>query len=555
MTRAVPILAAAVAAALLAGAPVTQASAPALKVVVGAEHDIDGFNTALLCCTDRWASWMGAEEALRGAFTQTPNGQWSKELVSAASASATGVTYTIKANANWYWGGRKIPVTYLDFVYTLKQIDDPNNQIADRSGYANLDPTRYRHDGAKRVTFFWKKSNCTSDFPCGRYGNWQSLFSSLYPSFALRGSDFDTIWTSCICGSDGKPVADGPYYVSGYTKGAGSVLKANPFWAGPRPAIREIDFKVLAGTTGEVQAIQAQQVDVVAPTFGAYLLQVKNTAGFAFSEIPGYAGEHLEFREGSGASNTLLRAPFIREAIALATDRNAIVHAVYGDLTGSVGATNDALYFPGQAGYKPDFGRWNFDPAQALALMAKHCTGGPASLDPATTAIWQCSGLPATFSWSWPAGDAAGAVTEAIAKAELRAIGIQIVDRPLPANVFYGSTGIASGDYDIAEFLETAAGDPGDWYETYRCGGDVNFTGFCSRRVDGLLANGARQTVPARRRSGYQQADKALASAVPVLPLYQQPAVLVRRATLAGLRNDAGPGGPFWNVERWRWGR
>ena len=543
------------AAALIVAAPATHAFATARTVTVGAEHDIDGFNTALVCCTDQWDSWMGAEEALRGAFVQSPNGQWSKALVSAASANAAGVSYTIKANASWYWGGKKVPVTYRDFVYTLQQIDNQNNQIADRSGYANLDPARYRHDGTKQVTFFWKTTNCTVDAPCGRYGNWQSLFASLYPSFALRGLDFNTIWTSCICGSDGRPVADGPYYVADYTKGVGSTLKANPFWAGAKPSIPELDFKVLSGTASEMQAIQTHQVDVVAPTFGGYLTQLKNAAGLKFSEVAGYYGEHLEFREGSGASNALLRAPFVREAIALATDRTSIVNAVYGDLSGAITATNDALYFPTEAGYKHDFEKWNFSPKRALALMAKHCTGGPAALDPANTAIWQCSGLPATFSWSWPAGDTAGAVTEAIAKAELRAIGIQVVDRPLPANVFYGPTGIASGDYDIAEFVETGSGDPGDWYDTYRCGGAVNFTGFCSRKVDGLLAAGARETVPARRRIDYQAADKALASAVPALPLYQRPTVLVSTATLRGLVNDPGAAGPFWNVERWRWSR
>ena len=556
MTRLLSILAGATAAALLVAAPAADPYASArAAVVIGAEHDIDGFNTALWCCSAQWASWMGAEEALRGAFVQLPNGEWSKELVSAASANAAGVSYTIKANASWYWGGKKIPVTYRDFVYTLRQIDDPNNQIANRSGYANLDPTRYSHNGTRQVTFFWKTTTCTADFPCGRYGNWQSLFSSLYPSFALRGLDFNTIWTSCICGSDGRPVADGPYYVARYTKGAGSMLKANPFWGGTKPSIPEIDFKVLSGAAAEVQAIETHQVDVIAPTFGGYLTQLKNAAGMRFSEVPGYYGEHLEFREGRGASNALLRAPFVREAIALATDRSAIVNAVYGDLAGAITPTNDALYFPTEAGYKNDFKRWSFNPRQSLALMARHCTGGPAALDPANTAIWQCSGLPATFSWSWPAGDTAGAVTEAIAKAELRAIGIQVVDRPLPANVFYGPTGIASGDYDIAEFVETSGGDPGDWYDTYRCGGPANFTGFCSREVDRLLAAGAHETVPAKRRIDFQAADKTLASLVPVLPLYQRPSVLVGTATLRGLVNDPGSAGPFWNVEHWRWSR
>jgi len=45
--------------------------------------------------------------------------QWTLDLASAASANSKGVTYTIRPNAYWYWGGNKLPVTYKDFVYTL----------------------------------------------------------------------------------------------------------------------------------------------------------------------------------------------------------------------------------------------------------------------------------------------------------------------------------------------------------------------------------------------------------------------------------------------------
>lgn len=506
---------------------------------------------------------MGTEEALHGAFIQSPNGQWLRDLVSAASANATGISYTIKANANWYWGGKKVPVTYRDFVYTVQQIDNPNNQLADRSGYANLDPTRYTHIGLKRVKFFWRTRGCTADFPCGPYGDWQSLFSSLYPSFALRGLDFNKIWTACICGSDGRPVANGPYFVSNYTKGQGSVLEANPFWAGKKPSIAEIEFKILPDTSSEVQAMQARQVDAIAPTFGEYLLQLKNAVGITFLETPGYYVEHLEFREGDspagpgvtgGASNALLRAPFIRQAISMAIDRNAIIDAVYGDLSDGNTPMNNAIFYATEAGYKPDFARWNFNPRKALALMAKHCTGGPTSVDPANTKTWECSGLPATFNWSWPSGDTTRAVTEAISEAELRAIGIQVVNRPLQPNIFFGPTGVESGNYDIAAFAEITSGDPGDWFYAYRCGGAVNYTGFCSRKVDALLAKGEREPNPSTRARDFEAADASLSDSVPVLPLYERPDVLVHVSALHGMVDSAGEGGPFWNIEDWKWG-
>ena len=549
------MIAAALLAALAAAASASAGHRAAPAVVVAASEDAGGFNVPVSCCNGSWSSWMGEEEALRGAFLQQPNGRWAKELVSAATADAASVTYTIRRNARWYWGGRSVPVTFHDFVYTLEQLDDPNNPVVDRSGYANLDPTRFRHVGPRRVTFYWRTTGCSEETPCGAYGDWQKLFSTLYPSFALRGLSFKSMWTDCICGVDGKPVADGPYYLASYTKGVGSVLRANPFWSGPKPSIPEIDFRVIADPAAQVQALQTHAVDVIAPPLGPYLLSVKNAGGTTFTEIAGNAVEQLLFREGRGSSNVLLRAPFVRQAIGLAIDRVALVAAVYGDLAERTVPLNSDLFYATEAGYRPDFARWRYNPHAALALMARHCTGGPARPDPATTSVWTCSGLPATFTWTWPSGDTQRAVIEAIVQAELRSVGIEVISHPLPASVFYGVDGVASGAYDLAEVPDATGGDPGEWYGLYGCRSSANLTGFCSRRVDALFAAASRQTSPARRARIFGEADALLASAVPVFPLYQPLEALVHVSTLVGLADSAGPGGPFWNVERWRWRR
>lgn len=553
--RPAPLIAASILVALGVAAPAPAGHRTVPAAVVAASEDAGGFNIPVSCCNSSWSSWMGAEEALRGAFLQQPNGRWVKELVSAASADATSVTYTIRPNARWYWGGRSVPVTFRDFVYTLDQLDDPNNPVVDRSGYANLDPARFSHIGLRRVTFFWRTTGCGDETPCGAYGDWQKLFSTLYPSFALRGLSFTTMWTDCICGFDGKPVADGPYYLAAYTKGVGSILRANPFWAGSKPSIPEIDFRVIADPAAEVQALQMHQVDVIAPPLGPYLLAVKNAKGTTFTEIAGDAVEHVLFREGRGSSNVLLRAPFVRQAIGLALDRDALVAAVYGDLAERTVPLNSDLFYAGETGYRADFARWGYNPRAALALMARHCTGGPAAPDPATTRVWVCSGLPATFTWTWPSGDTERAVIEAIAQAELRSVGIQVISRPLPASVFYGVGGIASGAYDIAEVPDATGGDPGEWSGLYGCRSPANLTGFCSRRVDMAFEAASRQTDPRARMRILGEADALLSKAVPVFPLYQPLDALVHVSRLAGLVDSAGPGGPFWNVERWRWTR
>src|SRR5205814_10414773 len=84
--------------------------------------------------------------------------------------------------------------------------------------------------------------------------------------------DFNKIWTNCICGSDGQPVANGPFYLSNYTKGQGTTLKANPFWYGKKPGLAEVDFKIIEDTNTEVQAMRGGEVDAISPTFGSNLL-------------------------------------------------------------------------------------------------------------------------------------------------------------------------------------------------------------------------------------------------------------------------------------------
>jgi peptide/nickel transport system substrate-binding protein len=547
-----------------ANVPRTTAGRKAARIAVfGVQFDVTGgFNTVLNCCSAIGSAWLGYVEALRGAFVQNDKGVWVKDLVTSASATKTGVSYTISPTAFWYWGGRRLPVTYRDFVYTLQQIDDPKSDVVSRVGYGNLDPTRFTHSGDRQVTFFWKTTSCSTDYPCGPYANWQLLFSNLYPAAALAGLDFNTIWTSCICGNDGKPVADGPFYLASYRPGQGSKLKANPFWGGKKPSLSEIDLKVITDTTIQAEAMQSGALDAIAPSFGGYLLPLEHAPGITFETVPGYFIDFLEFREGDvkaaagvtrGSSNVLLRAPWMREAIALAIDRQSIIDALFPG--SGLRPLDSLLYFASEAGYSPDFARWNYNAAEALAILKAHCTGGPRKPDPNTDKIWQCAGLPATFRWTWGAGQAARTQAEAIAKSDLKAVGIALTERPLPPDVIFGPNGIPSGDFDIADFGYYTSGDPGDLYDQYRCYGDGNYTGYCSHRVDQLLRQANGELDPAKRAPLYRAADAIMATQVPVLPLYQKPAPLIHKSDLLGMRANPGVAGPFWNVEDWHWKR
>jgi ABC-type transport system substrate-binding protein len=119
--------------------------------------------------------------------------------------------------------------------------------------------------------------------------------------------------------------------------------------------------------------------------------------------------------------------------------------------------------------------------------------------------------------------------------------------------VIFGPTGIPGGDFDIAEFAEITTGDAGDWYDAWRCGGDGNYTGYCSVKASKLMQAGNAELNPAKRVKDFQAADALMSAGVPVFPLYQRPVPLIYKSGILGMKNNPAIAGPFWNIEDWKW--
>ena len=129
----------------------------------------------------------------------------------------------------------------------------------------------------------------------------------LYPSAALAGQDFNKIWADCVCGNDGKPVSDGPFYLSNYTKGQGSTLKANPFWYGKKPGLKEVDFKLITDTNSEIQAMRGGEVDAITPLRRRPRSAKCAQSGLTYNQLPGFTGAHRHPARAKGTSNPLLK--------------------------------------------------------------------------------------------------------------------------------------------------------------------------------------------------------------------------------------------------------
>jgi len=540
--------------------PRTPAARAAKSVLVfGDEQDPSGFNTLQATQSSAWAE---SEEApvIRGAFINDDQGGYHMDLVSSAVINKTSLTYTIRPDAYWNWGGKKLPVTADDFKYTLDQILSPNNQVTSNTGYINIDPAKTKILSPKKIQFFWNTS-CAADAlaagtcAVGPFVSYRDLFGPIvYPSKALGGLDWNTLWGNCICGNDGKPISDGPFILTNWTKGAGTTEKVNPFWYGKKPGLKELDWKFVADTNTEIQAMRGGELDAIYPSPQTALSELVHQSGLVYNTNRAYIMEHIDIQQGP-KGNPLLHQLWMRQAIFLGINRVALIKALFSSYAPGSKPLNSLEYILGSAA-QPHFAKWSSAPGKALALLKAHCTGGPSKPTRGNTSIWTCDGTKAEFKYYTTTGNARRATSSLIWQQQLGAIGIQIdpVFQPGPT-VLFGQT-LPAHNYDLAEYAYVfGTPDPSGNDSVYKTGSPGNFTSYSNRKVDALLASAGTDFNPASRQATYEKVDAQLATDLPIIPLYTYPAILVYKKGITGMEHSNSPLsiGPAWNSEDWAW--
>ncbi len=544
------VLAAAPFALAWANVPRTPAARKAKSVLVfGMEQDITGFNTLQADENAYWAAITANTPVIRGIYMIDNNGQYHLDLASKVTATKSSLTIDIRPDAYWYWQGHaKAPVTWEDFVYTWKQIVDPKSNAASTTGYNLI--TGYSHKGLREVTFKWKQP----------FADYRDLFGLILPSKALTGLDFNTFWANCVCGTDGHPVSDGPFYVSNYTKGQGLTLRANPTWYGKKPALKEVDFKLITDTNSEIQAMRGGEVDAINPSPQAALAQLQNQPGLKYSAIPSYTQEHIDLNVGPGGAS-LLRNLWMREAIARAIFRQDLVKALYSQIAPNMKPLNNPLWNIGPNAvpwFQQDYA---FSQTKAIALLKSHgCTGGPAKPSPSNTAVWTCGGQKTEFRFTTTAGNQRRQTSAAIFTQQLMAVGIKLDVNFQPANTYFGQT-LPGHDFDLGEYAWIGGPDPSGFDAIYQCIntaknlGGSNYKQYCNKTVDALIQKGDSDLNPTTRTATYQKAAQILSHDISIIPLYASPSILVYKSAIKGMQNSNNPSlvGPTWNIEQWHW--
>jgi peptide/nickel transport system substrate-binding protein len=539
MRRIIWVLAAMAAASLVlvavGSAGTSKSEAASGSVIIGAEQEPPCLNVLLDSCNNTWQVWI-TQNAVRGAYMLYPDGTYKPDMLVGEAKTTNkpfSVTYKIKPNAVWNDGTQ---VTADDFIFTFSTIMNPKNEVASRSGYDQIQ--RMVKVDSKTVKAIYKAP----------YVNWRALFSQILPKHALQGQpDFNQVWlTSITDPRNNKPIGNGPYLVTNYTKGQSITLTANPKFYGTQAKIKTVIFRFITNTDSEIQAIRGGEVDMIYPQPQLQLAALKGVSGLAIQSNQGQTLEHIEFNVGA-TGMPLARAPWFRQAVAYSIDRAALVKTLYGTLNSKLAPLQNMHYTNTQSEYQPDFERYKYDVNKVASIMQKNnCTKGG-------DGIWSCGGVRASIKFSTTAGNKLRELAQEIIQAQAKKAGIEIVLDNSPSGTLFG-TRLPGYQYQMSMFAWVGDPDPSDFVDIYGCGGESNYTKWCSNKYVTLMKQAAQTLDDKQRAALFNRADQLLAAGLPTYPLFQKPTYLVSKTKVKGLKDNATNAGFTWNIQEWSLG-
>jgi len=476
-------------------------------------------------------------------------------LTSAPSSALSGdrqvVTYRLNPRASWS-DGQPIMAEDFAFSWRIQRSADPARggcpALVSTTGYDQIVGVEGRDRGRTvEVTFR------------PPFADWKSLFNQqLFPAHLMDRGD-----AAANCGlmqrgwpaEEGIPLSGGPWQVdrAGVNPGLQTIiLTPNPRYWGRRPKLDRLIWQAFStDASAVIGALRSGEVDLADPPPQLDLLpQLRRLEPAVHTEVrSGLVFDHLDFN----VTNPHLRQKAVRQAIATALDRRALVRATVGQLNPGAQVLNNRLYVISQPEYEAtNGGRYErADVAAARRLLeGAGYTAGP-------DGVYVGQGQRLSLQLITPPKDRMFANAADVIATQLHAAGVEV--HVVRSHHIFGDkddpNSLESGRFDMALFYWFSAPfvtSSRSVYESPRAGQvGQNYTRGFDRRVDELFVDLAHETDPVRARSTANQIDRLLWDNLYTVPLYQRPVIVARSSRLTNAGVNATISGPGWNASDW----
>jgi ABC-type transport system substrate-binding protein len=272
------------------------------------------------------------------------------DLATAYTTSTDGKTWTFTLRKGVKWQGGYGDFTCADVQFTWDFNKDPANHSFWQQQAAIVDnvacPNPYTaefHLTAPFQGFIWSVVNVEPS-----------------TGWVLSKAAWDKLGRA---GYEKTPIGTGPYMLKSFEPSQQVVLVRNPDYWGPKPAVDELDFKVITDSQTAALAVKTGAVDITGINDPVVATQYEHTPGMSVIAKPALRNDYLEL-------NATVK-PFddvkVRQAMRYAIDYKGLVAAI---LRGFGTAGYAGILMPGQTGFDATVNPQNtYDPAKARQLL------------------------------------------------------------------------------------------------------------------------------------------------------------------------------------------
>jgi peptide/nickel transport system substrate-binding protein len=439
------------------------------------------------------------------------------------------VTYRIRRDATWSDG---TPIGAEDFSYLWRQSNgsDKRVDVSSTVGYQDIRSVAGSADG-KTVTVVFARP----------FAEWRSLFANLLPSHYVKRRAGG--WDKGLADDPQQIPSGGPFRIASHARSRSLTLERNPRYWGPRAHLDRIVFRFMDDIAAQADALRSGEVDVIYPRPHVDLVRrVQRLPGVGSEVRFGLSFEHLTFNLG----NPLLADLAVRQAIALAIDRQQLLDRTVGQFSSSARVLGNRIWLVGQPAYEDHsggYGRGNVAAAADVLSRAGWIKGADG--------IWAKDGRKLRLRFSTVMDDPLRVEAGVLLQDQLGKAGIALKIEKVPVNVLFGDR-LPDGNFDLVEF-----GWLGNPYsvsssrDVYVTRGTGNYGRFADPEVDALFEQATAALDPERSAALANQIDRKLWEGLPSIPLFQRPTFIAWRATLRNVTENPSSEGPLWNAEAW----
>jgi len=415
------------------------------------------------------------------------------------------VTYRINPAAVWSDG---VPITSADFKYSWEQGKATNfRATADIAAVDDSDPA------AAVVTFTQPNAS------------WRDRFRPILPKHLLEGKDRDTEL------KDGYHFSGGPWMLDHWTKGQEIKLVRNPRYWGKAANLDAVVFRFIPDSAAYIQAFKTGQVDMIYLSAAPEVADLRNFAGASFQVESSLTYAFLRFN----TQRAPLDSRAVRQALAYATDRDAIVTQLFGSLQPDIRASQAVMSPANREWYVEPFAQYRPN----LAMVNELMRGDGWSM--ATGGVWTRGATQAHVELRLVSGSKVNDLAAQILQSQWKEAGFDVTINPGTAAAV--GTDTSRGNYSV-QLTSWAAGSTDPELCTFFCSAYIptdangfqgmNLTRLASPALDDVWQRVNAELDPGKRRDLVRRGQELLADEVPVLPLAGLPEAYVASAAKVG---------------------